>query len=801
MTIARIALLWLLGSLPALAWTATLTLDTAAPREVALASVPAVHDEHASLDWRGALAALEGTTATTATSGETPLGFFSGAWWFLAQARISADDGPWLLSVSRPHVDTIDLFILDADGQLLDHQQQGDQVPRVDKALDTVDTVFPLAPGNDRTLLIRLQSEGSVQFSAHAMRTLDYERDRAQQLLINGLLYGVIIALLIYNGFIFLEVRDQRYLWYLLYLGTFSLFVLTRDGYLGLVFTDTVVAINLIQNSAASLAIGFFFLFVDRFLESDRLPQPIGRFLKGFAWLNIAMVPLAALSPSPVLFTIITAYLAVGIPALFSIMLFYAANGDRPAQLLLLSLVAPLLMISLFVTANLGLIPGNWLVDHSLKIGTAAEGLLLSLALGYRFSALQAENTRIQAQTRRELENRVEERTRDLHAALRSRDEFLAMMSHEVRTPLNGILGTTEILADRISDETNRHHLKVIEGSGRALLSLINDVLDYSRIESGRMPVSDDVFDIAAAAEDVAMLFEPRAREQGNQITFRNDLPQNFCRGDPVRTRQLLQNLVSNAVKFTEQGDIEIQLSRDSVNPDYLLINVSDTGVGIARDEQAQVFESFKQSSHMISRRMGGSGLGLAICKQLAELMGGDIGVRSVLGEGSCFWVRLPMPACDEPAPSAGNDEWCPTLPACRLLVVDDNQVNLTVTAALAEKLGHSAVTTDSGAEAIAIIQNDDQPFDCILMDCEMPIMDGFQTTIALKRLQSQGRAKDVPVVALSAYVTPDKIQQCLASGMSAHLAKPLRKEKLQRVLAEVVFPGRFTPADNTGPP
>lgn len=800
MALIRLALLSLLLTTALPSHAAAMQLNASTPASMPLTELAAFHDQGGTLNWQQALTALQHSHRRSAAEGETPLGFFSGAWWFLARVDISAADTPWLLGVSRPHVDTIDLFTVDAHGNLLNHQQQGDQVSWPDKALDTVDTVFPLLPGNQQLLLIRVESVGSVQFSAHAMRALDYERDRARRLMINGLLYGVIIALLIYNGFIFLEVRDQRYFWYLMYLATFSLFVLTRDGYLGHVLSGAVPVINLIQNSAASLAIGFFFLFVDRFLESDRFPPGIGRFLKGFALLNVAMVPLAALYPSPLLFTIITAYLAVGIPALFSIMLFYSASGDRPAQLLLLSLLAPLLMITLFVTANLGLIAGNWLVDHSLKIGTAVEGLLLSLALGYRFSALQSENARIQAQTRRELEQRVEERTHDLHAALRSRDEFLAMMSHEVRTPLNGILGTTEILADRISDEADQHHLKVIEGSGRALLSLINDVLDYSRIESGRMPISNESFNIAATAEDVALLFEPRAREHDNRLTFTSTLAQPYCLGDPVRTRQLLQNLVSNAVKFTEQGRIDIHLSRDEVNADYVLISVSDTGVGIARDEQAQIFESFKQSSHMISRRMGGSGLGLAICKQLAELMGGEIGVSSTLGQGSRFWVRLPMPACQQPDAPADDSQWCPELPACRLLVVDDNQVNLTVTAALAEKLGHSAVTTDSGAEALAIIQNDDQPFDCILMDCEMPIMDGFQTTIALKRLQSQGKAADVPVVALSAYVTPDKIQQCLASGMAAHLAKPLRKEKLQRVLADVVFPGRF-PAAGEGQP
>jgi PAS domain S-box-containing protein len=385
--------------------------------------------------------------------------------------------------------------------------------------------------------------------------------------------------------------------------------------------------------------------------------------------------------------------------------------------------------------------------------------------------------------------------------SVRVKGEFLANMSHEVRTPMNGVLGMTELLLDTDLDGSQREFAEAIRRSAVNLLEILNDILDFSKIEAGKLELVAEDFELSAIVRDVVQIFAGNAKRKG--LELRSDveaaLPQ-YVRGDAGRIRQVLTNLVSNAVKFTESGRVEVRarLLSGEERAVRIRFEVDDTGIGVPEGAQDRLFQAFSQGDGSMSRKYGGTGLGLAICKQLVDLMEGEIGVRSGKGTGSTFWFELCLPRCAAnprpdapasgepraplPAGSPRSDSKAAAPPAVRpeILIAEDNSLNRTITEHILERLGYRVSVAANGREAVDLCER--VSFACVLMDCQMPEMDGF-VAAQLLRLREQGSGRRVPIIAITANAMKGDRDKCLAAGMDDYLTKPFGIEQLTRVL------------------
>jgi signal transduction histidine kinase/DNA-binding NarL/FixJ family response regulator len=405
---------------------------------------------------------------------------------------------------------------------------------------------------------------------------------------------------------------------------------------------------------------------------------------------------------------------------------------------------------------------------------------------------------------RQKIQLEIETARADAVAANAAKDEFLAHMSHEIRTPLNGVLGMNNLLAQTGLTTEQRQYVELVGSSGQALLVLVNDLLDYSRLQAHKLILEQVRFALRRWLWEVVEPQRVAAHNKGLELQLHTDdaLPQEMV-GDPGRLRQVLTNLLTNAIKFTDQGrvDVSVKLSRDGAARDALQLQVRDTGVGIAADKQQLVFGAFAQADSSTSRRFGGTGLGLSICERLVGLMGGQIALDSTLGQGSCFTVSIPLgvPQGDVPTtqfgligfenshPPAHNpsrDAAHSTVPlhsGKQALVVDDHTVNQLLATKLLQRMGLEVQVVFDGAQAVQAIQNGN--FDVVLMDIQMPYMDGWQATQLVRKWEQAQRKHRVPIIALSAHASAADREQAVLAGMDGYLTKPLTPEALKAAL------------------
>jgi two-component system, sensor histidine kinase len=524
-------------------------------------------------------------------------------------------------------------------------------------------------------------------------------------------------------------------------------------------------------------------------------------------WVQISRYRSTEIKPSSILaarrFSVGVVLSALGWGALM-IVLF--PHDDPPRQLFQALTIAGLTSAGVIVLSNIrgAVLPFVFIVltpvivRFTLEVNPIHYGLALMVAVFLLFilrtsSLIEKNFSRLVALNfeKKKLAENLEEALAQARAASRMKTNFLANVSHEIRTPLNGIIGMTEHAVDSNPDADMREYLEIILESAQWLLLIIDDLLDLSKIELGKLEISPRPFELRKELIKIEQFLQPRISEKQLQFASRIDTEvPNIIEADPLRISQVLMNLIGNAIKFTpENGSINLEVSVQKAEAEDLLLRiaVADTGIGISAEAQKNIFQAFSQGDSSTTRKYGGTGLGLAISSQLIDLMGGEISLESELGKGTCF--ALTVPCCKGQLEDlSADDSLAGSLTVAgsqsmNILLAEDNRINQRIIVYLLEKQGHNVVVVANGVEAVAAAAERD--FDAILMDCQMPVMDGYTATREIRR-HEQETGRRVPIIALTAHAMKGDKDRCIAAGMDDYLAKPVHRTELLSALCRL---------------
>lgn len=724
-----------------------------------------------------------------------------GIYWTRFEIKCNSDE-TIILDFNR--IDHIDVYYDEL--QQTNHFQTGYLLPASKKQMGKWNTIkLRLKAGSTYTIYSRLENTAHLtDFNIHLKSDLTWVKENSTKLIQDVGFLGIIGILTLYNFIIFLFGREKGYLYLSLYLFSVFLFFIFSSGLLRDFIVPEYPGHTLIFITSILLAPIFYYGFMVEFLDTKRLIPKWDKILKGLVRVDITIFLGAVL-----IFIITNNYqlaskisqitLLVNITAAYIAIFLLYKNRDSLAMYFIFGT----LVMAIGATVDIILWDSKARLGDVSRIGFVIEIIFFSIGLGKKIQHIEKERQRAQMsyieqleineklvdKQNQILERQVSARTKELEeaknsaeAATKMKSDFLSVMSHEIRTPMNAVIGMIHLLMDNKPGAHQKDNLKTLKFSAENLLVLMNDILDFNKIESGKLTLESVPFNLKMLTSGIQEVYSVRAESKDIQFEILLDkkLPPSVI-GDPGRLTQILNNLISNAIKFTHQGKVEVRI--DLVKKSHfsakLEFSVKDSGIGISQDKQLIIFESFTQAQTDTSRQFGGTGLGLAITKSILELFSSEIHLNSQEGLGSRFYFQLELPidrSSSRTKPEEDKNEKLKVIKGKKILIVDDNIVNLMMTSSFFKNWKVNSVLAKSGEEALDKITA--HSFNLVLLDLQMPEMDGYEVARKIRKL-----GIEIPIIALSADTLSHADEGVIAAGMNDFIAKPFQPDELINIV------------------
>lgn len=837
-------------------------------------------------------------------------GFTTDHCWLRLPMILAADShSHWLLQISYPLLEHADLYLRHADGRITDRASAGSNTPYRSRPLDWQLPTFPLSlmPGEPAEAFVRVSSAYGLQLPLQLLEQQAHTGNTQRIMLLQGLFFGAMAVMILYNLFLYWSIRERAYLLYVAWSFSITLFLAILHGLAQRFLWPGNTLLS--THALAYLLPAIVFLpalFTLHFLDLLRRAPPLANLLRLHVGIGIGLLLLTPFIPANIMVPLdLLCLLAVNLSILL-VGLLRAHAGDPDARVFTIAWLCFIAGATGLVVSKFGLLPIGMLAGHLLQVGVFIEVVLLSLALANRINRLKEEHAvSIQEKARAEME------AFKAGARNQAKSEFLATMSHEIRTPMNGVLGMSDLLRRTPLGTQQAQYVDTIYQSTQSLLTVINDILDYSRIEAGKLELEHVEVTVESLVDECVSLFAVLSAQRRLPVyTFLDSRVPEMIRTDPVRLKQIITNLLSNAFKCTEEGQIALHVSlrqpADQAGACVLLFEVSDTGSGLDDTQKQYLFREFSSAQQRpSSRRRDGAGLGLAISKRLCEMMGGEIGVNSAPGRGATFWFTVQCRQLGSPGAGSAlhgrrllivDDEpsfclsvsqmaarWGMQVNDCRdlteaaqhlaqaasrvpfdallvnqrfsadlnqipiehrpsallvagatgetlaagvaagavavetpvrsrflreelyqllvptrvsapqpvasstvaalqnlnVMIVEDNAVNQLVIDSILKTAGIRATVASNGLEALARFEQASRPWNVIIMDCEMPEMDGYEATRRIRALERQQQRPRTWIIAISAHAAGEYIWKAREAGVDDYLSKPVSRDQV----------------------